>query len=68
MSHYNESEGKFGMRAPRYPLLSGTVSPLFVITCDTASTFHARKGLPASTQKYALSLRGVPSFSLDFDN
>ena len=44
-SHHNESEGRFGMRAPRCPLVGNAGLPLSVVlTCAAASTFHAREG------------------------
>ena len=44
------------------PLWSARLSPIFVLACTAASTFHAWEGTPVSTQKDALLLIDAPSF------
>ena len=49
---------------PPTALLWAVQPPPFSLAYVAASTFHACEGTPASTQKYALFLRGAPSTSL----
>ena len=40
-SHYNESEGRFGMQAPCCPLVGSATFPLFILL-----SMHAKAHLP----------------------
>ena len=64
VSHYNKHEGRFSMRALRFPTREQHRYPLCVLACAVASTLYACKVTPASTQKDALLLRGAPSYML----
>ena len=52
-SHCNKSEGRFGMRAPCFPLADSATFSVCILTYAAASTFHAYEGNPTSTCLYS---------------